>query len=247
MNIKFTEEEVKELRTLAHTRNTKAEGVVGRDLGVPSSISHFYGTFTEAAVAKAFGVTMNKTHYPKGGDKHQPDLTIDKVGKIEVKSVTEKYKHDPWLKVEVRTFNKEIDYYVLTTTTMANNEVQIVGYATRAMVEAATQRRTRPDFPLNYELKADQLLDFQDLINLSKGIVEPTKKEAKEQVIYEAKPRKTKQEIEVGDMVSSEILNSPVMVINSMNGNLAHCVYFNKKKELIALDIPVNSLSKVSK
>lgn len=264
MNITFTDKEIEELKSQGKTRNTKDEGVVGRNFGVPAHTAHYYGVYSEAAVAKAFGIEYNKTHYPKGGDKHAADLVVPKVGNIEVKCVTEKYKSDPWLKVPVSDFNEDIDYYVLASTTFDTNQCHIEGYATKEMVKNAIQRRTRDTFPLNYELKKEDLLEFEDLIRMSKGlkvtpkvIVKPTPVATVTttpstkvgEVIYEAPVKKAKTgslnlittELQPGDVVSLKVKPSPSMVINTLHKDRASCLYF-QGNDLIELNLPVRAL-----
>jgi hypothetical protein len=258
MTIKFTEKEMQDLRELASSRNNKAPGVIGKDLGVPSESSHFYGVVTEAAVAKAFGVQMNREIYKNGGDKHAADLTVPNIGTVEVKSVTEKYKGDPWLKVPVKTFNEDIEYYVLTTTTFADREVRIVGYATKEMVKSATQRRTKPEFPLNYELRESDLLDFNDLLAMSKGekpkgekVKATTSKSPetiKEEVIYEVKSQMTAtpfSDLKPGDVVTLNPETIPTMVISKIDNDVAHCVYFNGGR-MMKIDLSTQTLKLVS-
>lgn len=242
MTIKLTQTELEEIASLATSRNTKNPGVRGRDLGVSHTDTHYLGVFTEYAVAKAFNLSMNKELYPDGGDKHKPDLVVPNLGNIEVKAVTEKYSHDPWLKIEVATFNPDIDYYVLVTTDMANGIAEIRGYATKDQVMKAPQRRTRAHFPLNYELRVTELQDFQELLT-GEVIVHPVI-ESNSKIIYEV-PMTSAIKYNVGDLVKFSTGEGPTLTVTDVKETIATCVYYHSEQGFLTQEFPISLLNKV--
>lgn len=254
IDIKFTEQEIEQIASLANKRNTKNSGVKGKELGLDSASSHYLGLFGEAAVAKMFQVPVDSTLYPDGGDKHAPDLTIPNVGKIEVKTISEKYKNDVWLKVPVDDFNPDVDFYIATTLTEKEATSHIVGYATKKMILEATQRRTRQFYPLNYEIRAKDLLDIQSLLDLQKGLpiakAQPPEKKKDNNVIFKDTGginnstntnTNSNNSLKIGQYVKLKLKDSPELLIVDLDDKDAVCLFFEDKVHK-NIKLPIESL-----
>jgi uncharacterized protein YodC (DUF2158 family) len=268
MIVKFTESEAVELNKLAAARNDKNDGVRSRKLGVSNDEAHRLGVWSEAAVAKFFGIDMNTEVFKDGGDKHAPDFHVESVGHIEVKCVSSTYNSKPWLKVPIKTFNDKVDYFVIVSSVnYTERTVKIYGYATRDEVKSAEQAKCIANGPLNYIIK-DGFHDIQKLGkgNYSKEVPEvgmtavPTVAKAEtntsnalttytlhlpfKQKEASVASTITESKYKAGDVVK---LNSggPPMSVVKVRKTFIKCIFFTNDNNAVEVDLPEESLVRV--
>jgi len=130
----------------------------GRCKGVEA---HLIGMFGEMAVTKFCGGVVDERIFKDHGDDGT-DCVIEGVGKIGIKCTS--YLEEPYLRVEMEHFDADIAGYVLCALDKKKaHEIQIIGWATADMVQAAPQKQFVPDGPMNYVLYEHELLDINTL------------------------------------------------------------------------------------
>jgi len=160
MIVTLKNSELKYLLDLTKKRNAKKARFGAMTYGGKqgSGMAHFIGLVGEYAVAKSIGAEVDTRIFEDHGDDGI-DLLEEKWG---VKTTT--YLNDPYLRVEVHHFNEEIKGYVLCAYNPRQDlrRVEIVGWALREEVRKAKQATLRRGGPLNYIMKKEQLVEWQN-------------------------------------------------------------------------------------
>lgn len=220
----FNSSEVKFLNDLAEARNNK-NNLKGNRLFTTTKTSleiHTLGVWSEYAVAQAYGIQMNTTIYPNGGDKGAPDLVIPGYGNVEVKSTTYTIDREPYLRVESKRCNDEIDTYFLVYVDIENCSATIYGWASRDEVKAKTPRslNASKNLPINYLVKCQELHSTNE-VNSKVKVQKSTPKV--ETTTSTSMINLTS--FEIGDKVKLPNQLGPEMFITTIHAVNVDCIY----------------------
>jgi len=155
-------EDVGNLCVLAKLRNRKEDrirtDVLRDDIGAYET--HIIGLLGEVAFAKHFGLQVDSEVHEWHGDD---GWDFDWHGKkIDVKTCL--YFDEPQLKVRIDKIVPDVDVYVLCAVKKTEMQhVDIIGYATREMLNGAERKKYGDWLPMNYVMKEQELRDIGEL------------------------------------------------------------------------------------